>query len=97
MSTTKGKPTGVDHQYDCGCSWQSGNAVACKKHRPRRLAPKLYTDEDRRRLFAPIQIRSFGGRSWGGAFPAGRDVAIGRKHSGDRYGYVADHRDLDGL
>lgn len=63
--------------------------------------PRPYTDEDRARLLAPIPIRSFNtqyaGKSWGGAFPADRQAATGRRYSGDRYGYVTDHRDLDAL
>lgn len=57
--------------------------------------PVEYTDEARARLLAPISINRIGGRSWGGAFPTSRDIGIGRKQSGDRYGYVTDWADLD--
>ena len=55
----------------------------------------VYTEADRTRLLAPITIRSFGGKSWGGAFPANRDVAVGKKYNDDRYGYATDWADLD--
>jgi hypothetical protein len=59
-------------------------------------ASRPYTEEDRRRLLAPFAIRSFGGKSWGGASPRSYDLAQ-RQQTGDRYGYAADHRDLDSL
>ncbi len=61
---------------------------------------RVYTEADRRRLLAPIAvgclaIKSFGGKSWGGARPTSDDVKLRR--TGDRYGYHADHHDLDNL
>ena len=60
-------------------------------------APRPYTDEDRKRLLAPINIGKFGGKSWGGSFPANRDTTLDRHSVDDRYGYATDWADLDSL
>jgi len=65
---------------------------------PVHTPPRPYTEEDRRRLLAPIRgAQTYGGKTWGGAFPSNHDNRIARKSNGDRYGYVADRNDLDSL
>lgn len=62
-----------------------------------------YTEADRRKLLAPITIRSFGGKSWGGTYPVNstenmrnyRHRLTGPDETS--YGYSADRRDLDAI
>ncbi len=69
---------------------------------PAKLTPKPavvgkdrpYTEEDRRRLLAPINITNFGGKSHAGS-TTNRDVNLGKRQQGDRYGYAGDWADLD--
>lgn len=55
-----------------------------------------YTDEDRRRLLAPITISSFGGKSHAGCSHASHD-SLRKGQQGDRYGFLGDWADLDRL
>jgi len=61
-----------------------------------------YTDADRARLLAPIAIRSFGGKSWGGAVPNSLGIPT-RNHrytgeaASDRYVHSSDWSDVDHL
>jgi len=65
-----------------------------------KLAPGPYTDADRARLLAPITIRSYGGKSWGGLNPSNYTNGIGHRKQyadGDRYSHTCDWPDLDTL
>lgn len=63
-------------------------------------ASRPYTDADRKALFAPIQIRSYGGKSWGGSVPNSQHIPT-RNHrytgenEADRYAHAADWSDID--
>ena len=59
--------------------------------------PRSYTDADRARLLAPITIRQYGGKLWGGRMPYAKDFGVGCKVAGDdeRYGDAGDWHDLD--
>ena len=59
-----------------------------------------YTEADRRQLLAPISIRSFGGKSWGGAVPNSLGLTTkNHRHTGveDRYVQACDQGDVDHL
>ena len=59
--------------------------------------PRPYTDEERAALLAPITIRQFGGKSWGGRIPYAKDFRVGHKVASEdeRYGDAGDWIDLD--
>lgn len=55
---------------------------------------RVYSEADRRQLLAPIQIRSYGGKSWGGTATRDNDLKS-RVQKHERYGWAADWSDLD--
>jgi hypothetical protein len=63
--------------------------------------PLVYTDAEQARLLAPISIRSFGGKSWGGAVPNSQHIPTrNHRHTGesfDRYAQSSDWADVDHL
>jgi hypothetical protein len=62
---------------------------------PEKRTPRPYTEEDRRRLLAPISISYVGGKSHAGSTSASHENAFAKRQQGDRYGFSADWADLD--
>jgi hypothetical protein len=64
---------------------------------PTTPTPRPYTERDRAALLAPLNIGSFGGKSWGGVSHTKHDhIRPGQTGEG-RYGWTGDWPDLDQL